>query len=574
VRTPKSILRALLFVVALCPSALFGQAPVSDDAFATVNHHGNYGKLPYLAVQGPDAETYIKFDLSRLPEGTTGDQVKKATVRLFVSGFTHSGSFDVQRVASSWDEETLTGETLPRLGMIDVTGVRVARNSRGHYLIFDITALVKDWVNQAQPNYGIALVPVGDISVAFDSKENTTNSHDPELNIVLVHAGPMGPQGPRGLQGLAGLAGPIGPAGPIGATGLQGPSGPVGPMGPQGLAGKTGATGPAGPIGATGSAGPAGPVGATGAVGPQGPTGPIGATGAIGPQGPAGSVGATGAIGPQGLAGPVGATGATGPQGPTGPIGPIGPQGPAGTQGLTGTPGTPGATGPAGPMGATGAQGPQGPVGPIGPIGPQGPPGPVNYPGTGSLTVSHMISPNPVLNLSAEGTKDWFAPGGSTTGNVHSKLLGGRIMKSFDWVTDGQTLFTQPGSFSISSNTSDDAAGSRLTSSTTDQGLLTYAGATGIGYRLRVPASSTGTRTLKIYSSVFSAAVTLTARFTDGSVADASDLVDAGTGGYNYFVWTISYQSAHDGEELEISAIITTNHGGTPNLKFAAATLQ
>ena len=190
--------------------------------------------------------------------------------------------------------------------------------------------------------------------------------------------------------------------------------------------------------------------------------------------------------------------------------------------------------------------------------------------------MSHTISPNPVLNLSAEGTKDWFAPGGSTSLNYHSKLLGGRILKSFDWVTCGQTLFVQTGSFSISSSTSDDATNaSGLSSATMDQGVYTSSSSMiGFGYRFRVPASSGGTRTLKIYSSVFSAAVTLTARFTDGSSADVSDVVDVVPGGYNYFVWTINYQPAHDGEELQISAVVTANHGSSPNVKFAAATLQ
>jgi hypothetical protein len=154
-------------------------------------------------------------------------------------------------------------------------------------------------------------------------------------------------------------------------------------------------------------------------------------------------------------------------------------------------------------------------------------------------------------------------------------MLGGQIMKSFDWITAGQNLFIQAGSFSLSSVASDDAFGTALKSLTTDQGVFTSSGlATGFGFRFRAPASNTGPRKLNIYCSVFSGGVTLTARLTDGSAADVTDIVDSGSGGYNYFVWTVNYESAHDGQELEISVVLTRNGGSSPNVKFAAATLQ
>ncbi|MBS1806436.1 MAG: collagen-like protein [Acidobacteria bacterium] len=96
-------------------------------------------------------------------------------------------------------------------------------------------------------------------SFAFDSKESTNTSHQPELEIAIT--GPIGPQGPQGPTGLTGSIGPAGPAGPTGATGAQGPQGSQGPIGLPG---------------------PAGPIGATGPQGPQGPQGPAGASGTFG----------------------------------------------------------------------------------------------------------------------------------------------------------------------------------------------------------------------------------------------------------------------------------------------------
>src|SRR5208337_4879054 len=50
----------------------------------------------------------------------------------------------------------------------------------------DITPAVVDWLNNTDPNDGIALVPNGGLYATFDSKENTGTSHLPELDIVFV----------------------------------------------------------------------------------------------------------------------------------------------------------------------------------------------------------------------------------------------------------------------------------------------------------------------------------------------------------------------------------------------------
>ena len=299
--TAKHFVAALIFAAFLSSASMFAQAPASDDTFCSNDWNANFGKLPYLVVQGPSSTTYIRFDLSHLPPGATGDEVRKATVRLFVSGVTHPGSFDVLRVSSAWSEHNLDRSTQPLLGVTEVSNVAVSTQTKDHYLILDVTSLVKDWINKVQPNYGIALVPNGEVSIALDSKENNQTSHDPELNVVLADVGPQGPQGVQGPQGL---------------QGLQGPQGIQGPAGPQGPKGDTGATGAVGPQGAQGPVGPAGPQGLKGDAGANGATGPQGPTGATGAQGPAGATGIQGSIGPVGLQGPAGPAGPAGPQGP------------------------------------------------------------------------------------------------------------------------------------------------------------------------------------------------------------------------------------------------------------------
>lgn len=432
----RRLIEILASVLWLAASVWAQQAPpVADTYVSSSSAASNYGTAASITVSAPKT-AYLKFDLSGVPAGTT---VNKATLRLYVNAVTAGGQFDIYNLlpTPTWSESTVTYNNRPALGASATGGnpVTLSTASVRTFVLVDITSTVQGWLSAPSNNNGIALAAVGQsANFSFDTKESTTTSHQPELEIVLNGpqgpqgadgpAGPVGPMGPQGLQGPAGAPGSAGPAGP---AGVQGPQGLTGVQGPQGL---TGAAGPAGAAGATGPQGPKGDTGATGAAGPAGSTGPQGPKGDTGPAGatgPAGPAGATGATGPQGP------TGAAGAQGPAGPIGPVGPQGPAGADGAPGAPGAAGSgfnykgawvfgsayvvndvvtfsgssyvatvansrdtanppsdpaawsvmaqAGADGAAGAPGAQGPQGPAGADGAPGAQGPAGPAGSPG-------------------------------------------------------------------------------------------------------------------------------------------------------------------------------------------------
>lgn len=165
-------------------------------------------------------------------------------MRLSIDGVTTAGTFDVYQVTSSWTESTITYNTAPSLGAKVASGISIAASKR-YFIDVDITPAVQAWLASPSPspNYGVAPVASSgsSISVSFDSKENTSTSHDPELMVSMISAGPQGPQGtqgpqgPAGLQGLQGPQGATGIAGPTGATGQTGPGGTAGPPGPAGL---------------------------------------------------------------------------------------------------------------------------------------------------------------------------------------------------------------------------------------------------------------------------------------------------------------------------------------------------
>lgn len=273
----RTLLRTALSVTILSLAAFAQSAPPTGDTYDNSGaRNQNYGSQQAFIVQ-QGANSYIKFSLGTLPSGVT---VNKATLRLFVDTVKTNGSFDVYQINNSWNESTLTYNNAPSLGTSATGGhpVSITSSSLNQFVVIDITSLVQGWANGSITNNGLALaLTSSNGAFAFDSKESSLTSHQPELEIALN--GPAGPAGPVGPEGPAGPAGATGPSGP---QGQQGQTGATGPQGPQG---QTGATGPQGVPGAQGPAGPIGP------LGPQGPQGPVGPTGATGPQGPAGTNG-------------------------------------------------------------------------------------------------------------------------------------------------------------------------------------------------------------------------------------------------------------------------------------------
>jgi hypothetical protein len=192
-------------------------APLGDTYSNSARPGTNFGSQTTLLIQ-EGANTYIQFNLATLPPGAN---VSKATLRLFVSGVTTSGSFDVYPVDSSWTESTLNYNNEPPLGAsVTSPPIAVTTSSVNQFVLIDITSLVQEWVAGTVSNNGIALVLQGTTgSFSFDSKENTQASHHPELEIAMT--GPVGPQGPQGPTGVTGPAGPMGAPGATGAAGVN-----------------------------------------------------------------------------------------------------------------------------------------------------------------------------------------------------------------------------------------------------------------------------------------------------------------------------------------------------------------
>ncbi len=298
------------------PAFAAGDSPatLAADAYVRLKSKKNYGTSQVLQLKGDGASAYIRFELGSLPPGTTGGQVELAHLQLFVSKVIGTGNVEVRRVFDPWEETIVNALAPPAVGDVEAPALGLEKDDRYSFVSFDVTELVRAWIDGAVENRGIGIFAVSSdkkFTVEFDSKENVKTAHEPALRLLL--------KAPPAAPGAVGPQGPMGPAGPLG---------PQGPQGPPGTNGAPGLTGPAGPAGPTGAAGPQGATGAPGATGPPGTTGPQGPQGVVGPTGPAGIAGPTGPMGPQGNPGPIGIQGPQGVQGPIGANGPPGPIGP------------------------------------------------------------------------------------------------------------------------------------------------------------------------------------------------------------------------------------------------------
>jgi len=226
-------------VVLLPIAALAQTVPLTQDTYVVPGTAVNYGTAVTTNVGGPGANrALVQFDLTTLPAGTTAANISKATLALFVNTVGAAGTIDISVAGGAWSESGVNGNNVPTAGAAVASGLSVS--ARSQYVYVDATAAVQNWLN-GTTNSGFLITPNDDVvSIAFDSKENTTTSHPAALNITLVGGGATGPTGAAGIQGATGPIGQTGGVGPTGAAStIPGPAGATGAVGPTGSSSNT-----------------------------------------------------------------------------------------------------------------------------------------------------------------------------------------------------------------------------------------------------------------------------------------------------------------------------------------------
>jgi hypothetical protein len=188
---------SLLCLVLWAGTAAFAQITPSQDAFTnSASPSTNFGANVLLNVNGATEISYIQFNLASIPSSAL---VSQATLKLYVNAVTKAGSFNVDFVNGSWAEGTITTNLSPALGTTLVSSVPITAAQKNQYILIDITSALQAWLSGSQANDGIALVANGSFNASVDSKENTTTSHPPELDIVFAGGG--------GITGIATASG-------------------------------------------------------------------------------------------------------------------------------------------------------------------------------------------------------------------------------------------------------------------------------------------------------------------------------------------------------------------------------
>ena len=157
--------------------------PSGDSYTNTADPITNYGAATLLYVNGAKEISYIQFNLASIP---TTANISQATLKVYVNSVSNAGSFNVDYVNAAWLESTIDASNAPPLGGNIASGVNVTTADKNQYILINVTSAVQAWLSGSEANNGVALVANSTFNATFDSKENTTTSHPPELDIAFA----------------------------------------------------------------------------------------------------------------------------------------------------------------------------------------------------------------------------------------------------------------------------------------------------------------------------------------------------------------------------------------------------
>jgi C1A family cysteine protease len=139
-----------------------------------------------LCYGGKTSRSLIRFDVSDIPAGTSISQAKMY-LRLVNSCYRNAGSYTVTtyRAKSSWSSSSVTWNNQPGYG--ESYGSASVSATEGGWYSFDVTNLLRGWVNGSASNYGIVLRAPESSSTGIRLGFATVNSsYDPYLQITYT----------------------------------------------------------------------------------------------------------------------------------------------------------------------------------------------------------------------------------------------------------------------------------------------------------------------------------------------------------------------------------------------------
>lgn len=115
----------------------------------------NYGLFVDLTTNwGETNHGLIEFDLSGIPAGS---EITEATLEVleYLNCQFYQNSIELHTNSGAWNEITVTWNNAPDYG--PSLGTNTGEGSACEWLIFDVTAIVQQWVDGTSPNYGFRI---------------------------------------------------------------------------------------------------------------------------------------------------------------------------------------------------------------------------------------------------------------------------------------------------------------------------------------------------------------------------------------------------------------------------------
>ena len=135
----------------------FRLTPIEDTSTYEDAKTTPFGTYPDLWTSGYTSwlmRTYIKFDISSIPQGAKIKSAKLYLLKTYINSYGQDHTFTVRRCLNEWKENTLTFNMVPTLSA-NFYGPVYTFGAVNKWTELDMTQMVQEWVDGTYPNYGM-----------------------------------------------------------------------------------------------------------------------------------------------------------------------------------------------------------------------------------------------------------------------------------------------------------------------------------------------------------------------------------------------------------------------------------
>lgn len=152
------------YTITLRPNSIDGKDVLLDSQYPNTNFGSDFDFAAWSwtrLTELTDARSLIAFNLNSLPANAIINDARLSLYSNTTSAVTqlHSGSNAslIQRITSSWDENTVTWNTQPTSTTTNQVSLSASTSTSQNYLDIDVTNLINDIRNNPTTGYGLML---------------------------------------------------------------------------------------------------------------------------------------------------------------------------------------------------------------------------------------------------------------------------------------------------------------------------------------------------------------------------------------------------------------------------------